>query len=87
MGVDINVKIAKYNPKTNFYHDLSLFRLREPNEKVNDDNNYDPEKPCRQHYLYKRIPPYNGRNGEMFDMMSENEDFPCVCQKDFVPLL
>lgn len=88
MGVDIHVHICKYNPEDNFYHELSLYRHREENEKYNYDvrpqeenekYNYDVEgNRILIEDEYEKIPPYDGRNYEMFSGMrgeSENSGY------------
>lgn len=71
MGVDIHVRIVKYNTETNFYHDLSLYRLRESDEKV---EKYDDQgNPIYATSPFKRISPYDARNSEMFDIMMNSD--------------
>ena len=67
MGVDIHVHICKYNPEDNFYHELSLYRLRGEDEKY--DYYDEGGNPIPAEDRYKRISPYNGHNSEMFDGM------------------
>lgn len=67
MGVDINIKIYKYNRSTNFYDEIQLFRRRKPNEKF---KYYDEEGngvPFEDDYrpIYIEV----GRDYEMFDGM------------------
>ena len=72
MGVDIHVHICKYNADDNFYHELSLYRLRNKDEKYN----YCDEEgnPVSVKDKYERISPYNGRDYEMFEgMRGKNE--------------
>lgn len=73
MGVNIHVHICKYNVDDNFYHELSLYRLRGEGEKY---DYYDEEgNPIPAEDKYKRISPYDGRDYEMFDGMRDgNKD-------------
>ena len=73
MGVDIHVHICKYNIYDNFYHELSLYRLRGEDEKY---DYYDEEgNPVPAKDKYKRISPYDGRDYEMFEgMRGEDEN-------------
>lgn len=70
MGVDIHIHICKYNPEDNFYHELSLYRPRDEDEKYN----YDKEgNKILVKDKYIRISPYDARNSEMFDGMTHGD--------------
>lgn len=63
MGVDIHVRVTKYDEKTNLYREISLFVKRRPEEK------YHPGTPD-----FVRVDPYSGRNYEMFEGMKDGDD-------------
>lgn len=65
MGMDIHVRIAKYNVETNLYEELQLFRKRKPNEKEYDYKTGEP-LPWND---FKKIHIWLGRNYEMFEGM------------------
>ena len=67
MGIDIHVKIVKYNTEDNYYHELSLYRLRDPDEKI--EYNADGE-PVNTASPFIRISPYDCRDYEMFEGMN-----------------
>lgn len=71
MGVDIHVKITKYNPETNYFEPIELYRKRKPNEhEYNPITDEKIEKPS----LFVKVPIYEGRNYEMFDGMKNGDE-------------
>lgn len=68
MGMDLHIRIAKYNKETNLYDELVLYRpgetyhYTETGEKVIDDPNYE------------RVLIYDGRDSEMFSGMKEGDE-------------
>lgn len=72
MGVDIHVKITKYNEETHLYEELRLFRKRKPNEK---QYSYTEEGCVELPWDdYKEIYIDLGRNYEMFDGMKDGTE-------------
>lgn len=67
MGMDIHVRVAKYNVETNLYEELQLFRKRKPNEKEYDYKTGEP-LPWND---FKEIHIWLGRDYEMFDGMRD----------------
>lgn len=68
MGMDMHVRLAKYNKETNLYDELVLYRPGETyhysktGEKIIDDPNYE------------RVLIYDGRNSEMFIGMKNGDE-------------
>ena len=67
MGVDITVRVFKYDDKENHYKELKLYRpgveyhYTEKGEKIIDNPDFE------------RVPVYDGRNSEMFDGMKDGD--------------
>ena len=70
MGTDIHVRVAKYHPETNLFHELELFRKRKPDEKEYDWKTGE-ELPWTE---YKKVYIELGRDYEMFDGMKHGDE-------------
>lgn len=68
MGVDIHIRVTKYNEKTNLYEELVLYMRGEEYHYDNEGNKVidNPD--------FKRIPVYEGRNSEMFEGMLHGDE-------------
>lgn len=72
MGVDLNVRVTKYNEETNKYEELCLYRKRIENEKLKYNSDGTVTK-ITDPYICASI--FVNRDNEMFDGMEEgNED-------------
>ncbi len=73
MGVDIHVRVCKYNPETNFFEELSLYRPRKEDEKYKYTYNEEKQDWVKEEISdpYIKISPYDERNYEMFEGMKE----------------
>lgn len=72
MGVDIHIRIAKYNEKTNKYNEIILYRKRANCEKYEykeDGTSVPIDDP------YIRASVYDGRNSEMFNGMADGDEY------------
>lgn len=71
MGVDMTVRVFKYDPSDNFYHEISLYVPRDKYNKY-----YYDEKGNKHEYTdkYAPVPVYSGRNTEMFDGMKDGDE-------------
>ena len=63
MGIDIHVRVTKYNKEKNIYEEIALFR------KVNR-----PERSFDKNYPFETVSIYDGRDYEMFDGMKDGDD-------------
>lgn len=63
MGVDINIRLLKYNENTNLYKEIALYRKSSSHEKYPNDY---PEM--------VKVPVYDGRDYEMFDGMKDGDE-------------
>ena len=63
MGIDIHIRLLKYDENTNLYKEIALYRKSSLHEKHPDDY---PEM--------MKVPVYDGRDYEMFDGMKDGDD-------------
>lgn len=63
MGIDIHVRVTKYNKDTNLYEEVALFR------KPSKYENHEKDDPS-----YVKASVYDGRDYEMFDGMKDGDD-------------
>lgn len=63
MGVDIHIRLLKYDENTNLYKEIALYRKSSLHEKYPEDY---PEM--------VKVPVYDGRDYEMFDGMKDGDD-------------
>ena len=72
MGVDLNIKVYKYNAKSNLYDELVIYRRRKPDEKFKGYDEKGNGIPYEDDYrpLYIEA----GRDYEMFEGMKDGDE-------------